>query len=71
MNPMRVVIQDRESHLYFRRSDRWTANVDQATDFEHIHLAREFAREARLPNMDVVMIFGSDGRPGLRVPASP
>jgi hypothetical protein len=69
--PMRVLLQNRESLLYLQQPDQWTADVKQATNFEHIQTAREFARAAKLPNLDVVMFLGDDRHYSLRVPASP
>lgn len=68
---MRVMLQNRDSLLYMQRPDKWTADANQATKFEHIRSALEFAVAAKLPNLDVVLFFGDDRHYSVRVPASP
>jgi hypothetical protein len=67
---MHIVLQNRDSRLYLQQPDQWIAEAYLATNFEHIHTACEFAREAKLPNLNVVMFFSDARHYGLRAPAS-
>lgn len=66
----KVVLQDRNSSLYFEEVDRWTADVNQAKNFEHIRKAHEFARSTRNSHLDIVMIF-ADRKYDIRLRGSP
>jgi hypothetical protein len=64
---VRVVLQDRESLLYYQSPSQWTPDPDKATDFEHILRAHSYAGQAKEANWDVVMIF-SDRKYDVRLP---
>jgi hypothetical protein len=54
----RVVIQNRDSLLYFGGGDQWTSDINQAVDFERLRHAREMAREIKQINLEILMTFG-------------
>ncbi len=67
---MRIILQDRESLLYFKGNNEWTPDIDKAADFQQLVQAIEFVRTSKLPNLDAVMWFG-DPKYDVRVLASP
>jgi hypothetical protein len=68
---MRVVLQDRDSHLYFRLPDEWTHEADRATDFGKMMKALEAARPINQVRLDIVLLFGDEREYDIRLPASP
>jgi hypothetical protein len=64
---MRIVLQNRDTLLYFQSPSRWTPDVDKATDFEHVLRAHAYASQAEQANLDVVMAFG-DRQYDIRLP---
>ena len=65
----KIVLQNRESLLYFNEKGQWTANLEEATRFEHVADANAFARKSKLTLVDIVMSFG-DPRYDVRLAAS-
>jgi hypothetical protein len=55
---MRVILQDRKSLLYLKGVDQWTSSIQEASDFQKIIKAFDFASESKLPSIDVLMCFG-------------
>ena len=66
---MRIILQDRESLLYFKATNEWTPDIDKAADFQQLAQAIEFVRTSKLPKLDAVMWFG-DPKYDVRVLAS-
>ena len=54
---MCIILQDRETSLYFKSANEWTSDIEQANDFRQLILAIDFVRTARLPNLDVILHF--------------
>jgi len=65
----KIVLQNRESLLYFDQAGRWPSSVEEARQFDHVADANAFARESRLPLVDIVMSFG-DPRYDVRLAAT-
>ena len=65
----KIVLQNRESLLYFNKDGQWTPDIKQATSFEHVADASAFARKSKLALLDIVMSFG-DPRYDVRLAAS-
>jgi hypothetical protein len=55
---IRVLVQDRESGFYLQRPRDWTAEIDEATDFEEIVAAFDWATQFRQKALDIVMTYG-------------
>ena len=68
-NKSRIVLQNRESLLYLKGADQWTPNVSEASSFDHVADANNFARRSKLSVLDIVMSFG-DPRYDVRLAAS-
>jgi hypothetical protein len=68
-NTCRTIIQDRQSRLYFKQPDAWTADIGEATNFERMTAAIEFARQTGRQTLDVLMTFG-DPKYDVRISAS-
>jgi hypothetical protein len=66
---LRVILQDRQTHLYFCGEDGWTAKIDRALDFKRTALAIQFVHTARMANLDLVLNFG-DPKGDIRLAAS-
>jgi len=66
---LRILLQDRQSRLYFRGSEEWTQNRDEALNFQHSAKASGFVLQARLPNMDIILGF-TDAKSDVRIPCS-
>jgi hypothetical protein len=66
---MQVVLQNRDSCLYFRSPDEWVSDVKQATDFGTTQRALEFGHQLKQACLDVVLIF-ADRRHDIRLPVS-
>ncbi len=54
---MKILLQDQETKLYCCVSPDWTADRRMARGFAEIYLARQFAREKGLLNMQVVLSY--------------
>ena len=68
-NPVRVVVQDRDSLKFFKGSNEWTPEIDAATDFSQVVNAVDFILKTRLPHIDILMDFG-DPRYEVRLKAT-
>lgn len=66
---LRILLQDRQSRLYFRGSEEWTQNREEALNFQHSAKASGFVLQGRLPNMDIILGF-TDARNDVRIPCS-
>jgi hypothetical protein len=58
---LRILLQDRESHLYFKCDEEWTPEIKQARDFGQVLNAATFVRENKLANADVLICFDDPG----------
>ncbi len=65
----KIVLQNRDSLLYWKGEGQWTPHVDEAAQFEHIADASTFAQKSKLTVLDIVMNFG-DPRYDVRLAAS-
>jgi hypothetical protein len=54
----KIVLQNRDSLLYWKGEDQWTPHLDEAHQFAHIADANTFARKAKVAALDIVMSFG-------------
>jgi hypothetical protein len=54
----RVVIQNRDSLLYFQGDGQWTPDINKAVDFERLLQAREMARQIDHTDLEIIMNFG-------------
>ncbi|HEX3798003.1 MAG TPA: hypothetical protein VH413_04815 [Verrucomicrobiae bacterium] len=54
----KIVLQNRESLLYWKGEDQWTPNLDEAQPFAHIADANTYARKTDFAELDIVMSFG-------------
>jgi hypothetical protein len=54
-----------------QEANQWTNDLHKAVDFEHIRRAKEFARQTKAANLDIVMVFGDNRRYDVRLSASP
>jgi len=71
MNPtMRVLLQDRQSRLYFGGLEQWTPDIARATNFEQLLSAIEFVRQNKQAHLDILMTFG-EPRYDVRIAATP
>jgi len=55
---MRIILQNRESLLYFKSFDEWTEEIEEARDFRQVASAFDYVQIFKIPNLDVVMNFG-------------
>jgi hypothetical protein len=53
----RVILQNRTSLHYFRSGNDWTENFYDAYDFGQLIIALDFARTAKLSNLDILLCF--------------
>jgi hypothetical protein len=67
--PLKILLQDRKSRLYFRGTEQWTQHREEALNFQHSAKASGFVLQGRLPNMDIILGF-TDARSDLRIPCS-
>jgi hypothetical protein len=65
----KIVLQNRDSLLYWKGDDQWTPHLGEAHQFAHIADANAFARKNNLPTLDIVMTFG-DPKYDVRLRAS-
>jgi hypothetical protein len=54
---MRILLQHIELQLYLRSPGNWTTNPFKAFDFQHSQCAIDFAREAALTGVQIVVKF--------------
>jgi len=66
---VRMLIQDRESRLYFKKPNDWTADLAEAADFKEIIAAVDAARDTGRQTLDILMSFG-DPKYDVRIPAT-
>lgn len=55
---MRVILQNRQSLLYFKSFDEWTDEIEEARDFRRVVSAFDYLQIFKIPNLDLVMNFG-------------
>jgi hypothetical protein len=65
----KIVLQNRDSLLYWKGEGQWTPHVEEAVQFEHIADASAFAQKSKITVLDIVMNFG-DPRYDVRLSAS-
>jgi hypothetical protein len=65
-----VLLQDRESGLYFKKAGEWTAEIGEAADFKQIVPAVDCARQIGGKTLDILMTFG-DPAHDVRIAAMP
>jgi hypothetical protein len=56
---MRIILQNRQSRLYYKCGSEWTAEIDKAMDFHQVVFAIDYARSVLACNLDVLMYFGN------------
>jgi hypothetical protein len=66
---MRIILQDRQSLLYFKGFDEWTDEIEEARDFRQVVSAIDYVQIFQIPNLDVVMNFG-DPKFDVRAPVT-
>ena len=54
---MKILLQHTRTQLYFRGLGDWTANPFEAFDFQHSQKAIDFAREHRIPGVQIAVKF--------------
>lgn len=54
---MKVLLRKAKSPLCYAENGQWTADPQQARNFEHVHLAIELYRQERLTGGEVVLSF--------------
>ena len=52
---VRIVVQNRESALYFKGAEEWTAELDEAADFKQVAAAFDFILQTRMMNLDIIL----------------
>jgi len=57
MQRMRILLQQKDSGLYFRDVDSWTGDVSEAMDFVNSTAAIEFCATNQLEAVQVVLKF--------------
>ena len=59
VRPMRTLLQNRITRMYFAGSSEWTGDSNEAFDFHNTEVAAEFVQEETLESdlMDIVIIF--------------
>ena len=66
---MQVLVQDRESLLFYKGPNEWTTEVAAAGDFKNVVEAIRFVVKHKLHAMDVIMHFDNPEH-DLRLPLS-
>jgi len=56
MNGMRILIQHRQTKLFFKSGDSWVESEDQATCFSTPFTALQFSNENHLGDTEVLFI---------------
>ncbi len=54
---MKILLQHTRTQLYLRGLGDWTANPQEAFDFQHSQKAIDFARENRLSGVQIAVKF--------------
>jgi hypothetical protein len=54
---MKILLQHSRTQLYLRGLGDWTANAQEAHDFQHSQKAIEFARHHSLPGVQIAVRF--------------
>ena len=54
---MRVFLRNKKTRLYRADSNRWLAAVGQAFDFTSVPRAARFARDEKLPGLEIVVKY--------------
>jgi hypothetical protein len=54
---MRVLLRDLDTGLYFRDSEKWTSETEEAQTFRHSAEAMDHARAQGMQNAEVVLAF--------------
>jgi hypothetical protein len=55
---MRVILQNKSTHLYFQDGNKWTPDPSLAKDFVNVKIASHFVQGFRQVPLDVVMDLG-------------
>ncbi|MDB6126066.1 MAG: hypothetical protein JWQ71_5059 [Pedosphaera sp.] len=67
--PLKILLQERKTGLYFQDFGKWTPNREEATDFQQSAKASGFILQTKLPNMDIILGL-SDPNRDIRIPCS-
>ena len=54
---MRVLLRDLDTGLYFRDSEQWTSETEEAQSFRHSAEAMNHARAQGVQNAEVILAF--------------
>jgi hypothetical protein len=54
---MKILLQHSRTQLYLRGLGDWTANAQEAYDFQHSQKAIDFARHHALPGVQIAVRF--------------
>jgi hypothetical protein len=54
---MKILLQHIRTGLFLRSLGNWTASVSEAHDFQHSQRAIDFAREHKLPSVQIAVKF--------------
>ena len=57
MQRMRILLQQKDTDLYFKDVDSWTGDASEATDFVSSTAAIEFCAANKLDSVQVVLKF--------------
>ena len=60
MRPMRILVQQKETDLYFKDIDSWTADSSEAMDFVGSTAAIDFCLRNRLAEVQLVLKFDKE-----------
>jgi hypothetical protein len=58
---MKVLLRQSNTHLYYAAPQKWTADEENAFDFEDVERAIKASHDEKLTDVEVVLGFG-DGR---------
>lgn len=54
---MRILLRDSDTGLYFRQTEQWTTETEQAQNFRHSAEAMDLARSQGVQNAEVILAF--------------
>jgi hypothetical protein len=54
---MRMLLRDKETHLYFQGPDRWTADPARAFDFRFLERAIEYCETWHLAGVELAFVY--------------
>ena len=64
---MKILLQDPQTKLFLKRLDEWTADPDEALEFESLTRALQLSRTGRVNNARILLHFD---QPPLQIPLS-